>query len=185
MSCTLNKGREVPCKDSVGGIEAVYLFDYGDLSAAVQSSVDGEEDSIIGFAGGTTGYKYAVKGNSSLEQTVNASRENGTVFYDQVLNLTLTGLTQKDHKEVRLIASGRPQVLIKDYNGNYFVTGLEHGMDVNGGTIVTGAAMGDLSGYTLTLQGMEKKPANFVVVTSEVSTTLTFNDSSTVTLDLS
>ena len=35
-------------------------------------------------------------------------------------------------------------------------------MDVNGGTVVTGAAMGDLSGYTLTLQGMEKKPANFI-----------------------
>ena len=35
-------------------------------------------------------------------------------------------------------------------------------MDVNGGTIVTGAAMGDMSGYTLTLQGMEKKPANFL-----------------------
>ena len=34
-------------------------------------------------------------------------------------------------------------------------------MDCNGGSIVTGAAMGDLSGYTLTLQGMEKKPANF------------------------
>jgi len=47
------------------------------------------------------------------------------------------------------------------YFGNLFVAGLEYGMDVNGGTIVTGAAMGDLSGYTLTLQGMEKKPANF------------------------
>jgi hypothetical protein len=27
---------------------------------------------------------------------------------------------------------------------------------------VTGAAMGDLSGYTLTLTGMEREPANFV-----------------------
>jgi hypothetical protein len=34
--------------------------------------------------------------------------------------------------------------------------GLEHGADVSGGTVVTGAAMGDLSGYTLTLTGMEK-----------------------------
>jgi len=40
--------------------------------------------------------------------------------------------------------------------------GLEHGADVSGGTIVTGAAMGDLSGYTLTLSAMEVKPANFV-----------------------
>jgi hypothetical protein len=40
-------------------------------------------------------------------------------------------------------------------------------MDVSGGTIVTGAAMGDLSGYTLTLSGQEPVPANFI------STTLT------------
>ena len=36
--------------------------------------------------------------------------------------------------------------------------GAEHDADVSGGTIVTGAAMGDLSGYTLTLTGMETKP---------------------------
>lgn len=35
-------------------------------------------------------------------------------------------------------------------------------MDVSGGTVVTGGAMGDLSGYTLTLTGMEKLPANFL-----------------------
>ena len=40
--------------------------------------------------------------------------------------------------------------------------GLENGADVSGGTIVTGAAMGDLSGYTLTFSGMEKVPANFL-----------------------
>ena len=33
---------------------------------------------------------------------------------------------------------------------------------MNGGTIVTGAGMGDLSGYTLTLLAQEKKPANFL-----------------------
>ena len=30
-------------------------------------------------------------------------------------------------------------------------------------TIVSGAAMGDLSGYTLTLTGMEPVPANFLL----------------------
>ena len=40
--------------------------------------------------------------------------------------------------------------------------GLENGADVSGGSIVTGAAMGDLSGYTLTFSGMEKVPANFL-----------------------
>ena len=40
--------------------------------------------------------------------------------------------------------------------------GAINGADVSGGTIVTGAAMGDLSGHTLTLAGQEITPANFL-----------------------
>jgi hypothetical protein len=76
--------------------------------------------------------------------------------------LTLKKLSKEDHKEIKLLAFGRPHVAVEDYNGNVFIMGLEHGADVSGGTIVTGTAMGDLSGYTLTLSSMEVKPANFV-----------------------
>ena len=110
-------------------------------------------------------YKYELKGNSSLEQTVNASRENGTTFYEQTLNLTLKKLSKEDNKELKLLAYGRPHVVVEDYNGNYMMVGLEHGADVSGGTVVTGAAMGDLSGYTLTLTAMETKPAVFMANT--------------------
>jgi hypothetical protein len=74
----------------------------------------------------------------------------------------LTKLTKEDHKTVKLLAYGSPHILIEDNNGNVFVAGLEHGLDVSGGTIVSGAAMGDMSGYTLTFSGMEKAPANFI-----------------------
>jgi hypothetical protein len=40
--------------------------------------------------------------------------------------------------------------------------GLQYGAEVTGGTVVTGGAMGDLSGYTLTLEGQEKAPAYFI-----------------------
>ena len=40
--------------------------------------------------------------------------------------------------------------------------GADNGAEVSGGTIVTGAGMGDLSGYTLSLSGQELKPANFL-----------------------
>jgi hypothetical protein len=36
-------------------------------------------------------------------------------------------------------------------------------MEVTGGTIVTGAAMGDLSGFTLTIVGEEPVPANIIL----------------------
>ena len=108
-----------------------------------------------------------MKGNSSFEQTITSSRENGTTFFEQTLNLTLKKLSIVDHKQIKLLAYGRPQVVVEDNNGNFFLAGLEHGMDVSGGTIVSGASMGDLSGYTLVLSGQEPVPANFI------STTLT------------
>jgi hypothetical protein len=65
---------------------------------------------------------------------------------------------------LKLLAYGRPQVIVEDNNGNFFLAGLKFGMDVTGGTIVTGGAMGDLSGYTMTLTAQEPVPANFIGV---------------------
>lgn len=164
MSCLINKGRLEPCKDSVGGLTAVYLVDYGTLGAVEYASpTSGEITSVAGVdAVVPVAYKYLLKGNSSLEQTITSSRENGTTFYDQIVNLTLKKLSVQSNDELALIAVARPHVIVEDNNGNAMLVGLEWGADVNGGTVVTGAAMGDLSGYTLTLQGMEKKPANFL-----------------------
>ena len=159
MACALSLGRIEPCKDVVGGITAVYFLNYQSLTVTYDVT---NTDAIDTLGSGLTAYKYELKGNSSFEQTVNSSRENGTTFFDQTLNLTLHKLSKQSNKEIKLMAYGRPIVIVEDYNGNYFVAGLEHGCEVTGGTIVTGAAMGDLSGYTLTLNGQEQVPANFL-----------------------
>jgi len=157
MACDLTRGRKEPCKDVVGGIRAVYFTDFGDYGTVTQT-----DDEITDMTGTFDAYKYELKGNSSFEQAVTSSRENGTTFFDQTLNITFKKLSKEDNKEVKLLAYGRPHIAIEDYNGNVFVMGLEHGAEVTGGTIVTGAAMGDLSGYTLTFNAQELKPANFV-----------------------
>lgn len=157
MACDLTRGRKEPCKDVVGGLKAVYFTDFGDYGTVTQT-----DDEITDMDGTFTAYKYELKGNSSFEQTITSSRENGTTFFEQTLNLTLKKLSKEDNKELKLLAYGRPHVAVEDYNGNVFIMGLEHGAEVTGGTISTGAAMGDLSGYTLTLAAQELKPANFV-----------------------
>lgn len=160
MACDLSLGRIEPCKDSVGGLKAVYFVNYGD---ATGYTYDGTNTDVIDSVAGTpTAYKYDLKGASTFTQNVNSSRENGTTFYEQVLELTFKKLSIVDNKQLKLMAYGRPQVIVEDNNGNMFYAGLKHGMDVTGGTIVTGGAMGDLSGYTLTLTGMEPVPANFL-----------------------
>jgi hypothetical protein len=157
MSCLLTAGRTIPCKDVVGGIKAVYFVNFGDLGTITESA-----DEVTDMTGTFSAYKYDLKGNSSFEQSFNSSRENGTTFFEQTLNLTFTKLTKEDNKELKLMAYGRPQVVVLDYNDNAFLMGADHGAEVTGGTIVTGAALGDLSGYTLTLTAQELKPANFI-----------------------
>ncbi len=169
MACTLTTGRKVPCKSAVGGLKTVYFADYGTLGAA---TISGGE--VTALAGSPALFQFDIKGNSSLETAINSSRENGTTFYETTLNLTLTFLEKATQEELKLIAHARPHVFVEDYNSNYFVIGLEHGAEVTGGSIVSGAAMGDLSGFTLTLVAQETAPPYFItgsVVTGDASAT--------------
>ena len=69
------------------------------------------------LTGTPTWYEYDVKGNSSLETTVTSSRENGTTFYTQTLNLTLTYLDAETQQELQKLAVARPYIVVEDYYG--------------------------------------------------------------------
>ena len=161
MACSLTTGRKVPCKSAVGGIKTIYFADYGTLGDASISA--GE---ITALAGTPDFFQFDVKGSSALETAINSSRENGTTFYESTLTMALTFQDKATQEELKLIAHARPHVAIEDYNGNFFLLGLEHGAEVTGGSITSGAAMGDLSGYSLTIVAQETAPPYFVVPTA-------------------
>ena len=162
MPCDISLGRAVQCKDSLGGLRAVYFINWGDATTVTYSATAGQEDVITALGGTPVGYKYELKGTSTFEQTLTSSRDNGTTFVDQKLTLDIKKLTIADHKQLKLLAYGRPQVIVEDNNGSFFMAGLTKGMDLVTATISTGAAMGDSSSYKMEFQGMEKLPANFV-----------------------
>ena len=91
-----------------------------------------------------------------MEATLTSSRENGTTFFEQNITANLRKLTKEDNKELKLMAYGRPHVLVQTRDDKFFWVGAENGCEVTGGTAVTGTALGDLQGYTLTLQAMER-----------------------------
>ena len=156
MACNVSNGRVLPCKSSVGGLKNVFFGPYSTTTADLSpSSGSITLDQTVEF------YKYEIKGNSSVETTINSSRENGTTFYETAVNVTLTYLDVATQEQIKLLAHGRPQIVVEDYNGNFFLVGKDHGCEVTGGTIVTGAAMGDLSGFTLTLTAQETAPPFF------------------------
>ena len=168
MACLITSGRKIPCKSAVGGIKNIFFADYGTLGDA--TIVAGE---ITAFTGTPDWFQFDIKNTATtMETAITSSRDNGTTFYDTTLSMTLTFQDKATQEQLKLLAVARPHVAVEDYNGNYWVVGLYNGGDVNGGTIVTGGAMGDLTGYTLTVNAQETAPPYFVtpaVITSDVS----------------
>ena len=169
MPCTITKGRSLPCKSAFGGIKNVYFLDFGNIDQVTYDVATCVSTLTYISSPSPDWFKYEVKGNSSLETSVTSSRENGTTFYTQTLNLTLTYLDACTQQQLQQIAVSRPNVIVEDYYGNFFGCGIENGMEVTGGTVVTGAAAGDLSGFTLVLEGMEETAPLFLNAAPSVS----------------
>ena len=156
MACLITAGREEVCKESVGGLQAVYFLNYS--SGSFDKNTDGEVDDLAGY----TVYKYELKGTSAYTETVNSSRENGTTFFSQELTVNLKKLTNEMTTQLKLLAYGRPQIIVHTKNGEALLVGETEGADLTAGTIQPGAALGDLYGYSMTFTGTEPLPAAFL-----------------------
>jgi hypothetical protein len=181
MSCDISNGVAEPCKSSVGGLDALYLINYGDYAATDITYNGTNTDQIDDINGVATMYKFELKGANSFEQTITSSRDNGTTFVEQTLTVTLKQQSAAKHKLVKLLAYGRPHIIVRTRAGQYFLAGLERGMDMATGTISNGTAMGDLNGYTLTFTGMENIPANFLNCSTEAGLVTVMSSASIVT----
>jgi len=157
MACNLTQGRQEVCKESIGGLAGVYFINYTTGSFTKNGS-----GQVTALPSGSTVYYYELKGNSSYTETVNSSRDNGTTFFSQELVLNLKKLTNEMTTQLKLMAYGRPQIIVWTMNGDALLVGEREGADVTAGTIQTGAALGDLYGYSVTFTGMEQLPAAFL-----------------------
>lgn len=157
MACALTQGYTLDCKDSLGGIKAIWLINHANVTAITEAS---GIVSAITKASGKVFYKYElVKNTGSLTETITASVENGTVFYAQELSVVLNKLQANTRNEILLLAQATLMVVVQDANDKYWLIGRVAGMDLTGGTSATGTAQGDRSGYTLTFTGGEKELA--------------------------
>lgn len=171
MSCDITHGRLEQCKDVVGGLQAIYILNYGEYDAVQDVTYVGTTDEIstINLPVTTNIYKFELKGTNSFETTITSSRENGTTFFEQVLAVTLKKQDVQTHKEVKLLTYGRPNIIVRTNANQFFIAGLARGMDVTAGTIGNGTALGDMNGYGLTFTGQEAVPANFLDCVDEIT----------------
>ena len=177
MACiALTKGRGLDCSRSSGGIKYVYFAVYDEVTSIPQTA--GEVTDIE--MGTDVLYRYAMPlGTASLSDSITGSRENGTVFNTPTLSLILNKLTKEDQNQIKLLSQTKliifAQLNATLANGHDTIValGTVNGMELNAGTMDSGANWGDRSGYTLNFEGLESNPFPMV----EDYTTVPFDNS--------
>jgi len=157
MSCALTQGYTLGCRDSVGGIPEVRFIEFNNVTGVALNAsflVTG-----ITTTGSTKFWRYQLpKQTSQFTQTDNASEENGTIFYQQDLQIVLNKMTATLRNELLLLGRNRLMAIVSDRNGAFWLLGSRNGMYLSAGTAQTGTAMGDRNGYDVTFTGMEEIP---------------------------
>jgi hypothetical protein len=157
-------GYALGCRDSVGGIKTIYVQGWN-ATGTVNTNGSGTVTGFTGFSSGF--YEYDLtKATSSMTETLNASIENGSIYYTPEVTFTINKLQVAVRNELRLLARNRLLVIVQDNNNRYWVLGAANGLEATAGTAGSGTAFGDRSGYEMTLTGMEPDPMLLIVSTT-------------------
>ena len=156
MSCNLTSGIQLSCRDNVGGVATAYITDFTNIASITKNT----GDTITQISGSGTFYEFQlIRTSSQFTETVNASLENGTVFYTQELVTFFSKLEQSKRNILKTLAqSPKLSIVMEDNTGKYFLLGEVYGSFVSAGSSVTGKALGDAQGYNITFQALEQNP---------------------------
>ena len=165
MACTsLTKGRGLDCSRISGGVKKIIFSVYDEDVSYTYDATHPLEIDAIDWDGSTI-YEYVMPlGVASVTDTITGSRENGTIFNTPSVNIILNKLTKEDQNEIKLLSQTKVRIFAQLNqqlaNGHdvFIALGMSNGMELNAGTMDSGAAFGDRNGYTLTFDGMEALP---------------------------
>ena len=165
MACTaITKGRGLDCNRISGGVKYIYFSVYDDAITYAYDGTNPLEIDTIDF-NNTNIYRYTMPlGVSSVTDTIVGSRENGTYYQTPSVNIILNKLTKEDQNQIKLLAQSRVRIFaqlneqLTGGNDVIIALGMSNGLELNAGTMDSGAAFGDRNGYTLTFDGMEPIP---------------------------
>ena len=168
MACAITAGYAISCRDSVGGIDAVYFAEYGNVTISDSSgTVTG-----ITKVTGKRFWKFEVptKSSANAESNPMPSIENGTLFFEQKVNFPVNYRDATTRNIITTLAKNKVIIVTLDKDGVYRMYGKAYGMYMAGSKGQTGAAAGDANGYTLDFEGVEKE--DFFVVTNAIGLAL-------------
>lgn len=151
MSCAITQGFTLDCRDSVGGIQALYINTVANVTAYTEAS-----GTVSALTKSGVFYKYELEEENSMAQSVaTGNRQNGTVFFAQEITAIFQKLTYQTRDKLVALHKNRLVIVVKDNNGKFWIMGKDRGLMTTTSTGATGTAMGDFNGYTVVFAGNE------------------------------
>lgn len=158
MACNLTSGRTEPCKDTIGGIKKALFIDYVENPFTVS---DGQATAIN--AAVTEVFEYELRAdNNTFTESIVSDPNTGTTINTQTVEMRLKKQDAATSNQIKLMASGRPVIVLVGYDGSYKVAGFSEGMDITGSNVQSGGAKGDFNGYDLTFTSIETSFAPYL-----------------------
>jgi hypothetical protein len=145
MACNITTGRAKACKEFVGGVQSLFLFNFVENAFTV---ADGEATAINPLL--TEVFEFKVEGDGqTLVENMVSDRNTGTTVNTQTITAMLKGIDADTSANLNLLAYGWTSAVVRDRNGVYHAVGLDDAIDF---TIdqATGGAKTDMNGYTIT-----------------------------------
>jgi hypothetical protein len=163
MSCFISSGIQLGCSDGIGGIKKIYIAGGTGTTTGYTYSATGAVTGATSSAG-TVLYGFELKRNtSSLTQNVTKSFENGTIFFEQVLNAVFFKYDQDKRNQLKILSQNDEiQIIAIDQNDVQYLLGQVNHMYLSGGSAATGTAFGDRNGFEFIFTGQEQEPARVI-----------------------
>ena len=145
MACDITAGRLKQCKQSLGGLGTLYLFNFLENPFTVAAGVATAVNPLL-----LSVFQYEIEGDGNkVDENLVPDRNSGTSVNTQTMTIVLKKIDAATSLQMNLLAYGFPMAVIKDRNGIYHALGIDDGIDFSVAQS-TGGAKTEMNGYTLT-----------------------------------
>lgn len=154
MPCGFTAGYAQDCnKDSIGGLARIRIAPFKDVVSVTETA---GVITAITLATGKQFYDFQLtKNTSNFSITPTPNVQNGTTFYAEAVTFVMNKMKATTSALVDSLAKSSLVMLVEDKNGETMLLGRSNGLDMSGGTVGSGTASGDRSGYELQFAGEE------------------------------
>lgn len=161
MACTcssnqISAGIAVLCDNNAGGIKRILVAELCNVQSTAVTT-EGTVDSITMETGKQFWEINTQRLTASLEENETNNLDNGSKYYDQVLNIVLAKRDTAKRNAIKLMGAGQKDLafLVQDSNNYWWCVGFNEGLKLFTNTSGTGTKKEDLNGYTIQFTGQD------------------------------